>query len=68
MGSLLGYKVVRGLYLHCTDFLTRSHLLLDLLEPFLSSCGTLHSLWLRVEVVWVARPALVQSVCNMAQV
>lgn len=26
MGSLLGYKVFKGLYLHCIDFLTRGHL------------------------------------------
>lgn len=64
------YEVFSKLYPHCVDFLMRGHLLLDLLEPSLSSCscGTPHSLWLGVEVVWVARPALVWCVCSIAQV
>lgn len=35
------------------------HLFLDLLEASFNSClyGTPHSIWLRVKVVWMARPA-----------
>lgn len=68
VGSLLGYKVLKGLYPHCIDFLTRGHFFLDLLEPSLSSCSCGIPHILRLTVVWVARPTLVWCVCNVAQV